>query len=1017
MSQRALIAVIILCSLLEMRTQAEPSPTIQFNRDVRSILSDKCFACHGPDANKREAELRLDDEQSTKKSVIVPGKPDESELLRRILSDDPDERMPPGSTEKSLTADEIATLRAWIIAGAPWQEHWSWMPPVKVTPPTVAGDSNTQQAIDRFIRAALAERGLAPSQTADRRTLIRRLSFDLTGLPPTPAEVDAFVANHSADAYDELVDRLIASEHFGERMAMYWLDVVRYADTGGYHSDNHRDVAPYRDYVINAFNDNMPFDQFTIEQLAGDLLPNPTTSQKIASGYNRLLQTTQEGGAQPKEYTAKYLADRVRNTATAWLGLTMGCCECHNHKFDQLTMKDFYSLGAFFADIQEVPVGNQPQTSFATPEQEAQLEMLSSQLAALKEEYRATTPDYAAGLGAWMRTARADVLSGRSAWQVIKPASLSSANGQTLTVQEDLSALAGGENPGKDTYTVELRPAPGTITALRLEALLDESMANKSLARGNGNFVLTEFEVELRATGAEDAKRIPIKEAIADFSQSDWPIVNAIDGKPESGWAVDGHNRRENRKAMFVLAEPVTVSEDTVVTVRLKHDSAHAHHNIGRFRLATSSESAPTIEEVAGLPDAVAAALKVEPEKRSDAEAALLDSHYRTVAPELSSVRNQIAANEQQQKAIRAAFPQTLISVSMNPRTVRILPRGNWLDDSGEVVDPDVPTSLPKIEIEDRKLARLDFARWIASRENPLTARVFVNRLWKLYFGQGLVKSLDDFGTQGNSPTHPELLDWLSIEFMDSGWDVKALTKLLVSSETYKQSSNGNPELHEIDPSNKWLARQARFRLDAEMVRDNALAVSGLLAPKIGGPSVKPYQPAGYWQHLNFPKRKWEQDKGENLYRRGLYTYWQRTFLHPSLLAFDAPSREECTVDRPRSNTPLQALALLNDPTYVEAARALASRTVRDGGNGEAERLTFAFRQVLGRAASDQEQEVLLALLKKHLSEYSAEQEAANQLLQVGELPAPDGMNHAELAAWTSVSRVILNLHETITRY
>lgn len=1012
MSRPVLKAMFVLCSLPCLRAHAEQPTTIQFNRDVRSILSDKCFACHGPDANKREAELRLDEEQSAKDSAIVPGKPDESELLRRILSDDPDERMPPGSTGKSLSESDVATLRQWIADGAAWQEHWSLLAPQKQTVDGGAGSN-----IDHFIRTTLASRGLSPSAPADRRTLIRRLSFDLTGLPPTPEEVDAFIADTSDNAYTKLVDRLIASKHFGERMAMYWLDVVRYADTGGYHSDNHRDVAPYRDYVINTFNNNLPFNQFTIEQLAGDLLPDATTDQKIASGYNRLLQTTQEGGAQPKEYTAKYQADRVRNTATAWLGLTMGCCECHDHKFDQLTMKDFYSFGAFFADIQEVPVGNQPQASFATPEQETQLANLASQLASLREEYNRTTPELLEGLAKWASVTRDDLLSGEQTWQTLKPASLASENGQTLTIQEDLSVLASGENPAKDTYTMELRPAAGTLTALRLEALLDDSLSNKSLSRSNGNFVLTEVEVELKAADADAPKRLAIKEATADFSQDSWPIANAIDGKADTGWAVDGHNRLENRKAMFVFTEPVMVAENSVVIVRLKHDSAHANHNIGRFRLSATSAGTPSLDEKPGLPDLVASALKAEPEKRSDAERALLDSHYRTLAPELASVREQIAANEKQQKDIRAAFPQTLISVSIAPRMVRILPRGNWLDDSGEVMEPAAPAALPQIEIGDRKTARLDFARWMASDENPLTARVFVNRLWKLYFGQGIVKSLDDFGTQGNSPTHPELLDWLAIEFMESGWDVKHMIKLMVTSDTYQQSSFVTPQLREIDPSNKWLARQARFRLDAEMVRDNALAVSGLLSPMIGGPSVKPYQPAGYWQHLNFPKRQWQQDKSENLYRRGLYTYWQRTFLHPSLLAFDAPSREECTVERPRSNTPLQALALLNDPTYVEAARALASRAIRDGGESNPERLKFAFRQVLGRPPSSEEQAILLPLYEKHLQEYAAEQEAAKLLLQVGELPTPEDLDDAELAAWTSVARVILNLHETITRY
>ncbi|MEO8496619.1 MAG: DUF1553 domain-containing protein, partial [Planctomycetota bacterium] len=686
-------------------------------------------------------------------------------------------------------------------------------------------------------------------------------------------------------------------------------------------------------------------------------------------------------------------------------------------KFDQLTMKDFYSFGAFFADIQEVAVGNQPQTSIPTLEQESQLAKLTTQLAVLREDYARTTPELTAGLAKWTTATRDELLAGKQTWQTLKPVSLTSANGQTFAIQEDLSALASGENPAKDTYTIDLHPEPGPVTAIRLEALLDESLANKSLSRANGNFVLTEVEIDIKATLVDEPKRVAIKEAIADFSQDTFPIANAIDGKPDTGWAVDGHNRKENRKAIFVLAEPLTVSQDSLITVRLKHESIYPQHNIGRLRLAVTAEDKPSLDEKAGLPDAVANALKTESEKRSDAERSAIDSHYRTVAPELASVREQIAANEKQQADIRAAFPQTLVSISIAPRQVRILPRGNWLDDSGDVVEPAAPAALPKLEVGDRATARLDFARWMAARENPLTARVFVNRLWKRYFGRGLVKSLDDFGTQGDSPTHPELLDWLAVEFTESGWDVKHMIKLMVTSATYQQTSFVTPALLEADPTNKWLARQGRFRLDAEMVRDNALAVSGLLSPKIGGPSVKPYQPAGYWQHLNFPMREWQQDKDENLYRRGLYTYWQRTFLHPSLMAFDAPSREECTVERPRSNTPLQALALLNDPTYVEAARALAVRVIRDGGGSGHERLSYAFRQVLGRAASAEEEAVLVPLYQKHYEQYKADPDATSKLLHVGELPIPSEVDNAQLAAWTSIARVILNLHETITRY
>jgi mono/diheme cytochrome c family protein len=1009
-------ALVIAMALFGGATSGQDDTRVQFNRDVQPIFADKCFACHGPDKNKREAELFLGDEASAKAKVIVAGKPDESELLSRITSDDPDERMPPGSTGKALTDAEIESLRKWIEQGAEWQEHWSLIAPKKAGPPD-APQELVANEIDSFIVAMLQKRGLAPSDVADRRTLIRRLSFDLTGLPPTPQEVDEFIADESPDAYAKVVQRLLGSKHFGERMAMYWLDVVRYADSGGYHSDNHRDVAPYRDFVIDAFNRNLPFNEFTIAQLAGDLLPDATAAQKIASGYNRLLQTTQEGGAQPKEYTAKYLADRVRNTATAWLGVTLGCAECHNHKFDPFTTKDFYSFGAFFADVQEKAVGQQDQTALPTREQEEQLAAMDKQLVPLRDDFNRSTPEFAAALAKWSAAKREALVAGKLDWKALKPEAVESSGGQRLQVQDDSSVLASGENPDKDTYTIRLRSGSETVTGVRLEALLHDSLTNKSLSRANGNFVLTEVEMELTSPDSDQPTRLKIKEAIADFSQKDFPVANAIDGKPGTGWAVDGHNRRENRKALFVLAEPAKLAKESILVVRLRHESQFAKHNIGRLRIAVTSAEKPQLTDQAGLSDAVASALKLEPEKRNDAHKTAIDKHYRETAPELADLRKQIKDLEKGQQDLRSAFPKTLVSVSVTPRMVRILPRGNWLDDSGEVVQPATPATLPGVEIKDRQKARLELGRWMAAPDNPLTARVFVNRLWKLFFGQGIVKSLDDFGTQGQLPTHPELLDWMAGEFVDSGWDVKHMIELMVMSRTYQQSSLVTAEMRELDPGNRWLARQARFRLDAEMVRDSALAMSGLLSKKIGGPSVKPYQPAGYWQHLNFPKRKWQHDKGDSLYRRGLYTYWQRTFLHPSLLAFDAPSREECTVERPRSNTPLQALVLLNDPTYVEAARKLAARMIKEGGDEQAGRLEFAFRVVLNRAPNEREREVLLGLYDKHSAEYSGDEDAARQITQAGESPTVDDIAAAELAAWTSVARVLLNLHETITRY
>jgi hypothetical protein len=828
----AAIWFLVLCPKVVFGQSGLPA-VVEFNRDIRPILADNCFACHGPDKNQRKADLRLDVEEgalAVRGNVrpIVPGKPGASELWRRISVAEVKERMPPAKFGKRLTPHQIALIGRWIEQGARWQKHWSRIAAQRPTPPQVQDRSWPVNAIDRFILARLEHEELRPTAQADRRTLLRRLAFDLTGLPPAPELMEAFQADRAADAYEKLVEQMLASNHYGERMAMYWLDLVRYADTGGYHSDNHRDIALYRDYVIQAFNNNKPFDRFTREQLAGDLLPQAGTEQKIASGYNRLLMTTEEGGAQPKEYLAKYAADRVRNVSTVWLGATLGCAECHDHKFDPFTTREFYRFASFFADLKEKPVGRQDQDKFPTATQAEQLRALEDQVA---------------------------------------------------QVQKTL------DQPTRELEAAQLK-----------------------------------WEDSLRVSDVRKLAR------------------NLID------------------------------------------------------------------------------ILVVEPAKRTRLQQQTLAAHYRAVAPLLEPARTKLADLKQKKTALEKAVPATLVSIAVPPRVMRVLPRGNWLDDSGETVTPAVPSALTPVATPDRRATRIDLAEWMVAPGNPLVARVFVNRLWKLMFGQGIVKTLDDFGSQGAWPTHPELLDWLAVEFQDSGWDVKHMVKLMVLSRTYRQSSAVSEQLRQRDPYNRLLARQAHFRLDAEMVRDNALAVSGLLARKIGGPSVKPYQPAGYWAMLNFPKREWQNDRDDALYRRGLYTYWCRTFPHPSLVAFDAPSREECTVERPRSNTPLQALVLLNDPIYVEAARALAERVLRQGGPDTPRRIEFVFRQALARKAQPAEVKLLAHLYEQHWRQYRADRPAAEALLGVGAHPVPGELDSAELAAWTSVARVILNLHETITR-
>ena len=843
----ALLSILVAGFPLSSVTAADPAvpDSIEFNRDVRPILSDKCFFCHGPDAGQRQADLRLDSYQdAVDGGVLIPGEPEASELMARVLSDDEGLVMPPPEANKRLTDREKEIIRRWIEQGGEYQLHWAYEPPVK---PEVPAGVN---GVDHLVRARLAVVGLEPSPRADRRTLIRRLYSDLLGLPPTPAEVDAFVADDSPDAYEQLVERTLQNPHYGERMAIPWLDVVRFADTIGYHSDNPRNVWPYRDYVIRSFNENKPFDRFTIEQVAGDLMPDATVETRVGSAFNRLLLTTEEGGAQPKDYESRMLTDRVRAIGATWLGQTTGCAQCHDHKFDPISMRDFYTLGAFFADIREPILGRREEgMAVTTPEQDAELARLD-----------------------------AVVTDARKQWDAVLP--------------------------------------------------------------------------------------------MLDVAQQQW----------------------ESDVVMYEATLPELRPDASVAAADKK------------------------------LAQQVAEALPQSPEDRTAAQRDAISNYFRNHVTTLYQGKKEaLASAERERDQYYAALPKCLVSVSTpNKRTVRILPRGDWMNESGEVVQPALPHYLPGLDADteesDRELTRLDLAKWLVSRDNPLTARTVVNRFWKQFFGTGISKVLDDLGAQGEPPVNPELLDWLACEFMDSGWDVKQIVRQIVTSETYQQVSEATPELLAADPYNRQYARQSAFRVEAELVRDQALAVSGLLATQIGGASVKPYQPAGYWENLNFPTRKYQADDGESQYRRGLYTWWQRSFLHPSLGAFDAPSREECTAERNRSNIPQQALVLLNDPTYVEAARGFAARVLQECDGSTAERIEWAWREALQREPSDEEQKIALDLLNRQLEVYRQAPESADQLLAVGLAATPETVDRVELAAWTHIARVLLNLHETITR-
>lgn len=757
---------------------------VDFNREIRPILAANCFACHGPDAAERQADLRLDTREGALANrdghaALAPGKPEASELVRRISATDALERMPPADSGKKLSHEQIELVRRWVAEGAVWQEHWSYAKPSRPVVPATDAAAGAINPIDVFVRAKLASLGMTPSPEACRTALVRRLSFDLTGLPPTPEQVEMFLADTSPQAYENLVNRLLASPHYGERMAMYWLDVVRFADTNGYHGDNHRDIALFRDYAIQSFNRNKPFDRFTVEQLAGDLLPDASRETRIASGYNHLLITTREGSAQPKEYLAKYAADRVRNASSVWLGATMGCCECHDHKFDPFLTRDFYSFAAFFADIKEVAVGIQEQVMLPDEAESRELARLDAEIGRARQALEVVTPELLAAQAEW----ESSVQSQLAAW---KP----------LVLSEFRAKFASQANPA-------------------------------------------------------DARPLVLQEASADFSQELLPVAAAVDGNAQTGWAIAPHKGQPHVAVFEVQGAPAAAGSILSFEIVQRHGQSH---NLGHFRISATS-SPPPVRANQGLPKKILEILAVAPEARSTEQQQALAAHYRAIAPLLEPARKQLAAAEQAKAEFVKTVPTTLVATSVEPRTMRVLPRGNWLSDAGEVVAPAVPAFLTPLVAAGPRPTRLDLAHWMVSPDNPPVARVAVNRLWKIVFGQGIVKSLDDFGSQGTAPTHQELLDWLACEFVDSGWDVKHMLKLMVMSSTYRQSSESNESLRQLDPHNRWLARQSHYRLDAEMVRDNALAISGLLSSRIGGPSVKPYQPPGYWSHLNWPTR------------------------------------------------------------------------------------------------------------------------------------------------------------------
>jgi hypothetical protein len=1181
------------CGTQAAKAVATAAPAIDFNRDIRPILSDNCFACHGPDDKARKAKLRFDlhDEalQPAKSGerAIVPGDTAHSELIRRITTKDPDDVMPPPKSGKKLTSAQVDLLQRWIAQGAPWKVHWAYEPPRRPVVPAVKEKRWARNPIDHFILERLEHEKLKPSPEAEKTTLIRRATLDLTGLPPSPEEVDAFLADSTPGAYEKVVDRLLESPRYGEHMARYWLDAARYADSHGYHIDSERSIWKWRDWVVNAFNQNMPFDEFTVEQLAGDLLPEATVDQKIGSGYVRCNMSTGEGGAITEEYQAKYTFDRVETTSTIWMGLTLTCARCHTHKYDPITHREYYGMYAFFNNLNEsVMDGNKPNPDpfikVPTSQQTSRQGELKTLLADGQKQLDRPMPEMDRAQTEWVSQWHEKLSTG---WTPLAATSaLSTAtNGATLRALEDKTVLAEGANPGEDVYELAFHPAAGSLAALRLETLPHASLPNGSAARAeDGRFRLSEFEAELvpiekdRKPGKP--KKLKFTQAVADASEPKFEVGNAIDGKPDTGWGVDAAAITNGHTALFALGEPVRVTTNTELRVRLRFNASQSKRAIGHFRLAAAQNdelvewlNPPKLdpwqllgplkaenpyvaltnvlepekkfdlkgaypgvrEEVkwTAKPDfedgkanllvnelhgvhgvyylhrtlTVPAARKLEVTLRADevfrlwvndklvaerpnpekpgegplqvtvdlkkgenrflwkvvtqvgasyatfnkdlgdensvsADVAAILATTRTLngpqqtkvrnfyrrqhSPEFKSLFDNVDKWREENTALDRQIPTTMVAKEMEkPRDTTILMRGEY-DKKGDKVSPGVPAILPPLPI-DTDTNRLGLARWLASPSHPLTARVTMNRFWQQYFGIGLVKTTEDFGVQGERPSHPQLLDWLALEFaapeggapLKTPWDVKRMQRLIVTSATYRQSSRVTPELLARDPENRLLARGPRFRVDGEVLRDTALFLGGILVEKRGGKAVKPFEPPGLWEAVSFNNsQKYVPDAGDAQHRRSLYTYWKRQSPPANMLIFDAPTREYCVVRRPRTNTPLQALALLNDPQIVEASRALAQRILLEGGRTAAGRIAYGFRLTTSRKASPEEISVLAGILEKQLADFRQDKAAAEKLLQVGAFKARADLDPAELAAWTTLASLMLNLDETVTK-
>ncbi|WP_018968569.1 PSD1 and planctomycete cytochrome C domain-containing protein [Rubritalea marina] len=982
-------AWLAIASLSLFLSHAHAGDDLDFNRDVQPILSDKCYFCHGPDVENNKADLRLDIRESAiAAGAIIPGDSKKSPIIQRILTQDADDIMPPPDAHKSLTQKDKDTLISWVDAGAKYDKHWSYR---KVKNPG-------ETSIDAIVVTGLEKKDLKLSPKAKDETLLRRVFLDTLGLPPTPEQAELYLSNPNKASYAKLVDTLLASPHFGENMATDWLDAVRFTDSVGYHGDQYRDASPYRDYVIHAFNTNKPYDAFVTEQVAGDLLPNATIQQRVAASFNRLNQISQEGGIQDKEYIKKYQAERIRTTSTALLGSTLACAECHDHKYDPFTAKDFYAFGAFFADILEKGAWN--------GSGKYQEEDISNYLAG---------PDVyeKPGMGPTLKVPNRTFLHDAPIYEAERAKRLNAMHQGTPAANRSFDQWLQRKEQLQRQGVPIAYPVQSPDNYQHTQLSPDFNMSN------GARFV---FNVNAGKVDLRHLNRIGVSLQFPDHeyifywgfhaADPDQPKrsrhrkggMPAVDKVVELAFNINelrpAHRSQNPSKITFLSGQKDTYSDTNAFSnVRLetiRHQvpvGLLSQHN--RDLLEKHLAGTATDDETLQLRHGYLA------DHSNTADQTKLQLAYRAINKYLDGVR------------------ETPATISAKPREIKVLPRGNWMDETGEVVLPATPHFLDlKISAtEDQPLNRLDLAKWMVHRDNPLTARTYVNRVWAQFFGTPLSSAPEDLGLQGEYPLYPELLDFLAYEFMDSGWNVKHLVKTILLSDVYQQSSKPTPELVEMDPYNRLLARQSPRRLKAENIRDNALAISDLLVTRIGGASARPYQPTGYYQHLNFPRRTYKTNTDENQYRRGVYTHWQRTFLHPMLIAFDAPSRDECAVARPQSNTPLQALNQLNDPSFLEAAGALATGVIGAHPESDKERIEYAYKKALTREPNAIEIDSLKQFLMRERNRFSASPDDATAFLESAKFQPNDSISTTELAAWTSLCRALLNLHETITRY